>query len=116
MQRDMNLCRAILRKAGEDESVIVSFSADEFPENSSDQVKEHVFLMEDAGLICPELQTFGTSCTIRPTWAGHDFLDLAKSDSVWQKVVDTLIKQGVPLTLDLVKGALQMHFTNNLAA
>ena len=115
MKRDMNLCRAILLRAGESDSVIVDFSAEEFPKYSLEQFKEHIHLLEDAGLIYPGIQVFGPSCNIRLTWEGNDFLELAKDDRKWKQVLDDLVKKGVPLTLDLLKAALSETFSNPTA-
>lgn len=100
----MNLCRAVLSIASESESTVASFSANEFPECPSNKVKEHAYLLEDAGLIYPQMQNFGPSCTIRLTWADHDFLDLADTVSPWKNLFDNLVNAGVPLTLDLAVG------------
>ena len=85
MRRNMNLCREILCKAGGSEDVIAEFSADDFPGYSRDHLKEHVFLLEQEGLIAPGLQSMGTLLRIRLTATGNDFLDLASNDKVWNQ-------------------------------
>lgn len=54
-----------------------------------DEIQYHCELMADAGLIdAPdEMQTLGsTGLYIQSlTWSGHDFIDAARSDTLWQK-------------------------------
>ena len=114
MRRDMNLCREILCKAGGSDDVVAEFSADDFPGYSRDHLMEHVFLLEQEGLIAPGLQTMGARLHIRLTATGNDFLDLASNDKVWKKTLDDLAKKGIGLTLDLVIQALQSHFSGLL--
>ena len=81
---------------------------------SEDVIKEHVFLLEQEGLIAPGLQSMGTLLRIRLTATGNDFLDLASNDKVWKQILDDLAKKGIGLTLDLVIQALQSHFSGLL--
>ena len=81
---------------------------------SEDVIKEHVFLLEQEGLIAPGLQSMGARPHIRLTATGNDFLDLASNDKVWKQILDDLAKKGIGLTLDLVIQALQSHFSGLL--
>jgi len=47
--------------------------------------------------------------TITPpglTWSGHDFLDVAKNDSVWKVAVEKVKEAGGSITFDLMKALL----------
>lgn len=47
-----------------------------------------------------EIEDFGVG---RLTWEGHDFLDKVRSDTVWNKTKETIINQGLPMVVDVVK-------------
>jgi hypothetical protein len=36
------------------------------------------------------------------TWAGQDFLDAARDDTLWKKAKETVIKPGASFTFDLL--------------
>src|SRR4051794_40468009 len=72
-------------------------------ENHTDEeVGYHIYLMADAGLLTGEDSTHlgCTSPRWMPsalTWAGHEFLDAARNDSVWAKVKSTF--KSLPLAV-----------------
>lgn len=37
------------------------------------------------------------------TWAGHEFLDSIRSDTVWNKTKETFSSKGLDMTFDLIK-------------
>jgi len=39
---------------------------------------------------------------INLTWAGQDFLDAAKDDTLWKKAKETVIKPGASFTFDVL--------------
>ncbi|MFM4928558.1 DUF2513 domain-containing protein [Aeromonas veronii] len=39
----------------------------------------------------------------RLTWAGHEFLDAIRSDTVWNKTKETFTTKGLDMTFDLIK-------------
>ena len=43
---------------------------------------------------------------INLTWEGHEFLDAARDESIWEKALGKLNKKGLPITLELLKFAL----------
>ena len=70
-------------------------------------VLEHVALMCDAGLLegnCKPI--IGHVCVTRITWLGHDFLDAARNEDVWQKTKEKTKAAGswtFGLVLDILK-------------
>jgi hypothetical protein len=76
--------------------------------------------MKDAGLIeaaiakGPDGSPAG-AVIIRMTWAGHDFLDAARDDTVWRKAKDNVLKPGVSWTFDLLKQTLKALAQQQLA-
>lgn len=40
------------------------------------------------------------------TWSGHEFLDAARNDTVWQKVTGKIKTSGISVTFDIMKTLL----------
>ena len=108
MLRDFNLIREILlqaEKAPSDEpmqSLNVAKGTDE------SVVGEHLEIMIEAGLIEGEVLSrspLGFVIT-RLTWAGHDFLENARNDTIWKKVMAEAKAKGTSLTMTVLNGLL----------
>ena len=87
MKRDLDLIRQILldiEAEGEDSSRRLGFA--NIADNGYDpeSIQYHVQLMHDAGLIVADELVPGQWWPERITWAGHEFLDLARNDTLWQ--------------------------------
>ena len=89
MKRDMDLVRLILleiEKSSEDPRAQIYL---EIPNYTSEQVSYHVMILNDAGLIeACDFSAMGSDnfwCPKRLTWSGHEFLDAARNDSIWNK-------------------------------
>ncbi len=88
MKRDLNLVREILFAVERDEG-LEALSA----QRGQALVAGHVAILKDAGLV--EAKIFETDLLsvpraahiIRLTWAGHEFLDNARDNKVWKKVL-----------------------------
>ncbi|MGO8839441.1 MAG: DUF2513 domain-containing protein [Limisphaerales bacterium] len=39
---------------------------------------------------------------VRLTWAGHDFLDAARNDTIWNKAKDEFLKPGISWTFSIL--------------
>ena len=89
MRRDMNLCRDILKKAGQDEAVLVKMNSEDFPGVSRQHFIGHLVLLRDAGLIDDVLPM------VQLTWAGNEFLDLAQNNQVWRQALDRIRDLGL---------------------
>lgn len=109
MRRDMELIRKILFVI-EEKYVDVALHSNEIMVDGYDMktIGYHCAILYDAGLIYSykgkyasnELYFFGVG---RLTWDGHELLDKIKSDTVWNKIQDTIAKKGIPFVLDAVK-------------
>ena len=44
---------------------------------------------------------------LRMTWRGHEFLDAARSDTVWQTAKEKMLKPGMSWTFDLLREVLK---------
>jgi hypothetical protein len=108
MKRDMDLVREVLLKVeelpfdGGFHDVAVDGRTDE-------EIYYHVMLLDEAGFIeAMNLTTNDGVCwkAMRLTYSGHEFLDAARSDTVWQKAKDWTLKSTGTLTLEGLKSAL----------
>jgi hypothetical protein len=66
----------------------------------------HVELMADAGLIIGNAgRVLGPSSPLAEalTWAGHDFADAARSDTLWTKAKEVVIRPGASFTFDVLR-------------
>jgi hypothetical protein len=108
MKRDLDLCRQILLAIEESKTaqggVPLSFS-----DRSADDVNFHVMLLSQAGLI------EAVDCSsraglkwipIRLTWAGCEFLDLARNNTLWNKAKEMGRSMVGDVTLDGLKRLL----------
>ena len=100
----MDLIRQILNSAE-----ARNFEDGEPPEPYHAQTVEEAYqiaLMNDAGLVQADcVSTAGTPVSaviFRLTWAGHDFLDAARNDTIWNKAKETILKPGVSWTFSIL--------------
>ena len=113
MKRDMDLIRMILiqQETGEAPPALA-----EYPEN---QVVYNVALMKDTGLLDAVILSDenGLLCTgaiIRMTWAGHDFLDAARDDSLWRKAKENVIRPSASWTFGILLEWLKHEIRSHL--
>lgn len=108
MKRDIELARDILVALEEldsfDEPVIP-----DIPDRSKHEVVYHIKLLSEAGLI--DAQNWSTDDG--PEWvatsltsAGHDFLDAASNNTIWEKAKSIVVERGSALTIEALKIAL----------
>ena len=113
MKRDMELVRKILFAL---ESSQRNAAFEGYDENT---VKYHEALVIEAGLAEGSTIKSGMGNREVPaavmltklTWAGHEFLDTVRNDTVWAKTKQTFASKGLDMTLDLVKSV-----ASNIAA
>jgi hypothetical protein len=83
------------------------------------EVCEHILLLGDAGLA--EVRELGRiskgSAGVvidRLTMAGHDFLEAAKNDTIWQKAMSTVKEKGNSVSLgvliQILSALMKQHF------
>ena len=88
MKRDMDMVRDLLLQIeGLEQPIVV----DEQTGNSA-EVVYHVRMLIQAGMI--EGTASGLAAVHGLTWAGHDFLDSIRDDSVWAKAKE-IVKESV---------------------
>ena len=112
MKRNMDLVRSILLaiEASEDDPrgwvELASFEG-----LSDTEVSYHVKLMDQAGLIEADDLSTGGEDGFRwqakgLTWDGHEFLDAARKNSVWERAKRQTLDKTGGLSLELLKTAL----------
>ena len=103
MKRDMELIRIILLDTEGETQVDLS------PYNE-EHLKYHKKLLLDRGFIegieISSLVGLSEVIIESLTWAGHDFLDDARDDRVWQEAMQEIGKYVGSASLDVVKAVL----------
>jgi hypothetical protein len=113
MKRDMNLIRLLLLQTeGEQPRPDLSTYTNE-------QRIYHSALLIEAGLVDGEIITNGaglpaTTIILRLSWVGHEFLDAARSDTIWHKAAEHIKKSGVDVTLSLMQDILKQLLKQSL--
>jgi len=104
MKRDMELIRQILQSAEALE--FVKGETHELYWSKSKHEAYQIALMKDAGLVEAAVNTTSHIPTLasisRLTWAGHDFLDASRDDTIWKKAMINIIKPGASYTFSLL--------------
>ena len=103
MKRNMDLCRDILFKVEAGDGLLVEVSHNDFKNVSQDHFFEHVRLLGEANLLDVSAMSMGEGQSLRLTWDGHEFLDLARSDTVWRKALQGIGKQGVGPAFEILR-------------
>lgn len=106
MKRDMNLIRLQLLWVEGEEPV------PDFAGYTEEQKVYHMALCIEAGLvdgvIVPNANGYpAATSAIRLTWKGHEFLDAARNDTIWRKVLERLKKAGVQVPLAVLEEVLK---------
>jgi hypothetical protein len=103
MKRNMDLVRQLLiRSEGDEEAAI---ACEKF---TVEERAYHVQLLIDAGLVegvvmkGPQGALTGALVS-RLTWAGHDFLQSVREDTVWKKAKEQVLKPGASWTFEILK-------------
>lgn len=109
MKRDMDLVRQILLRVEEDtRGSIMHLEVAGF---TPEEIAYHVVLLIEHGYLIGGVQhTVGNRPPIynvqRMSWDGHEFLDLARSQTVWRQAKATFVEKGAALSLEALKAVL----------
>jgi hypothetical protein len=108
MKRDMDLARKIMLAVEAEphgNPAPVVFQIDGYDEET---VGYHIYLLGQGGFMdvvdmgC--FQDSSPSALPGPlTWAGHDWLDATRNDTIWNKVKSKLSTEGVTVSFDVAK-------------
>ena len=86
---------------------------------SDNQVAYHVKILSEAGLLnAQDVSSCGPDgfdwIAGSLTWQGHDFLDAAKDDTIWDKAKTTVFKPTASFTFDLLLEWLKVQAKEKL--
>jgi len=108
MNRDMDLIREILFKI-EESGTTPQDVTKLVPDVPIETARYHIRLLVEAELVTAvDVSTMdGENYLITGlTWAGHDFLDAARSNERWEKAKSILANKGGGMVFDVVKQLL----------
>ena len=81
----------------------------EFADHDDEFVSYQVKLLAEAGLVTAiDCSTRAGLCW-KPrslTWTGHEFLDAARNDTIWNKAMSKLKEQAVSVPFEIVKAVV----------
>ena len=100
----MDIIRDLL-KAVEERGPI----GNQMPAYEDPLVVHQIELMIDAGLVDGETNFEQMGYIRRLTWAGHDFLDAAKDETIWKKAKEHVIKPSASWTFSLLLAYLKQE-------
>ncbi len=110
MKRDMELVRKILMSLEDPSSVTLG-------EFNNATLSYHRLLILQAGLArgfdATTLDGPADAVLDSLSWAGHDFLDAARNETVWKKTMNKIKETGVGATIEIAK-ALTKKYTMEL--
>jgi len=109
MKRDMDLIKEILQKLEDQETFGGDLGAKSFQSHPPEYVSYHIAIMKDAGLIEAKETKKGSNRKFvarRLTWQGHDFLDAAKNETIWNKAKEIVKEKGGIFSIEILKKIL----------
>ena len=111
MKRDLDLMRKILLAL---EAHAHGFAPAPFtvPGYDDETIGHHVWLLQQAGLLTAAVVVALGDASPRAipeslTWAGHEFLDTVRNDTVWRKLKALMKDQGLTLPLSVLQTLAQ---------
>lgn len=115
MQRDMDLVRSILTAVeGSDEEALRRQPL-AIQGYDSATIARHVEIMEEAGLVDAHVMRADgippyAARVFRLTWAGHDFLEATRNDTIWAKTKQFIKEKGGGASFEIIK-AVALKYT-----
>ncbi len=109
MKRDMDLVRSILLQVEANEDDPRGMIPLDIPGKSPMDVSYHVMLMAEAGLITAHDLSSSSGYNFIPkrlTWSGHEFLDAARNETVWNETKMTVAKKAGTVSFEVLKALL----------
>ena len=113
MKRDMDLIRRIALETSDMEFGAVLRSLDGVDQAA---FAVHVMWMQEAGLLVATVQEYlgnspPSAFVRRLTWPGCEFADAVRSDTVWKKAKEQVLKPAGSFTFDFLKDWLKSEIT-----
>lgn len=116
LKRDMDLIRSILLEIEGKESTTswVTLSLEGY---SDEQINYHLDLLDQVGFLEVKKFSLERHMVRNITMRGHDFLDNAKNESVWEKTKTVIKDHGgsasMQVIVELLKATTLKHFNLN---
>ena len=106
MERDIDLIRQILLDL-EKGGAYTNWMDIDIEAYSPEQMDYHLELLVEAGLLSVRPSERGHSrwLPVRLTWDGHEFLDVARDESRWKQLKESIARVG-SIPFDMVRAAL----------
>jgi DNA-binding transcriptional ArsR family regulator len=101
MKRNLDLCREILQRI-EAHPKRWYLGRPEVGETSQGEVEYHIDLLRQAELVTIE-HRLGGQYRYGLTWAGHEFLDATRDDTIWTTTKKTAVEKTGGLSLAVVQ-------------
>lgn len=118
MTRDMALVREILLKVERDDQGGLPDEVLRIDGYDDQIVGRHAQLMHEAGLLHAHIietdRGVVRAMVFRLTWAGHEFLDAARHESIWSKTVTRLKSEAVAVPFEVMKTVLIAELKSRL--
>ena len=113
MKRDMDIIQQLLIDAEAHDNNPPYLTAD-VPE-----IVYQISLLTEAGLMNAVIRKnqYGLprdATILGLTWAGHDFLDAARDDTIWKKAQDAFLKPGISWTFSILLEWLKKEAQNKI--
>jgi len=117
MKRDMDLVRTILLEIERYPNPEGPGGILQIDNKDQKDVNYHVYLLHNAGLIVAADASSNGGLEwfpLRLTWAGHEFLDAARDDGIWQTAKDKVLSRVGSLSFETLKQLLLRLATEQL--
>lgn len=106
MKRNWDVIRKVLVRVEEEPDESGNLNSECFDGISPEVAVYHIRLLIEAGLLvgsCPETTGVPWCHLQRMTWAGHEFLDAIRRDTVWNRVREIARDRGIDLSFEVIK-------------
>jgi Hypothetical protein (DUF2513) len=118
MKRDMDLVRSLMLYLEAFPEADLHITEIEMEGYDAETVLGHLILMEEAGFIGMNVQHYSMAepefLVHRITWAGHEFLAAARSESIWAKSTKVITSAGIGLAWPLLQAVLRAKAAEHL--
>ena len=108
MKRDMELLRMVMLEA-EKSTDPYELTDPKFEGHNETEISYHIALLDDAGLLHGQdrsaIGVFRWSAGAL-TWAGHEFVEAVRDDSVWKEALAINAKSGGGMVFEILNKAL----------
>lgn len=115
MKRDMDLIREILIEIESWEQAFPRSHEVVLEDYQRREISYHVLIMLEADLLRAIEVSSADELIMHPsrlTWEGHEFLEAAKDDGIWNQAKEVVLEKGGGLVFDVLKAVLVQIIKN----